>query len=243
NVMKKAVVVDKNYGSVTYDELTMLKDKFKKVGIELELQHYDTEDEIIDGVADADAILGTGNPPISQRVLDSAPNLKLVQRFGIGVNSIDLDTASNNNTAILNMPGFCTEELAAHATSFILGLTRNTSYYDRKIRAGEWPKAQYFIPKSIPKMTIGLYGFGGSAQELYKIFRHGFNSRVITCDPFFPEKLQKDFDVQFVDFNELLEQSDVISIHAPLNDETKYMFSYDAFEKMKSDAMIINIAR
>lgn len=241
--MKKAIVVDKNYGSVTIEDLVILQKRFAEAGIELELAHFNSEEEIIAGCQDSDAILGTGNPPITEKVLKQLPNLKIIQRFGIGVNSINLPAATETDTVVLYMPGFCVEELAAHATSLILGLFRNAAYYDRRIRNGEWPKAKYYAPKSIPEITLGLYGFGGSAKPLYDIFRKGFHSRVITCDPYLPESIKEQFDVEVVDFDTLLKESDVISLHAPLNDETRHIFNREAFRKMKNDAMIVNIAR
>lgn len=241
--MKKAIVVDKDYGSVTNEDLVELQKNFAEANIDLELAHFNSEDEIIEGCKNADAILGTGNPPLTEKVLSALPNLKIIQRFGIGVNSIDLPAATKNDKVALYMPGFCVEELAAHATSLILGLYRNTAYYDRHIRKGEWPKAQYFAPKSIPEITLGLYGFGGSAKPLYEIFRKGFHSRVITCDPFLPASIREQFDVEIVDFETMLKESDVISIHAPLNEETRHIFNRESFKKMKNDAMIINIAR
>ncbi|WP_152655626.1 C-terminal binding protein [Oceanobacillus sp. CFH 90083] len=241
--MKKAIVVDKDYGSVTTDDLNSLKERFKEENIELELKHFDSEDEIISECQEAEAILGTGNPPMSEKVISYLPNLKMIQRFGIGVNSIDLSAATEGHKIVSYMPGFCLDELAAHATSMILGLIRNTAYYDRHIRQGKWPKAEYYTPKSISEMTIGLYGFGGSAKELYKIFNKGFHSRVIACDPYVSEDIKETFNIEFVNFDKLLEESDVVSLHAPLNMETRHIFNQEAFKKMKNDAMIINIAR
>ena len=241
--MRKAVVVDKDYGSVTESDLLELQDAYAGCGIELELCHLTTEDEIIGRCGEAEAILGTGNPPITANVLAALPKLKLVQRFGIGVNSIDLQAATDYGKAVLYMPGFCVEELAAHAASLILSLFRNTVYYDRHIRAGEWPKARYYMPRQIPQMTIGLYGFGGSAKPLYRIFHNGFGCRVLACDPYVPEAVKQEYDVEFVDFDTMLRESDVISLHAPLNGETRHIFNWEAFRKMKPEAAIVNIAR
>jgi len=241
--MYTAVIVDRDYGSVSIKNQEYIKAEYLKRGINLRMEHYLTDDEIIEGCKDADVILGTGNPPITAKVFKELQNLKAVQRFGIGVNSVDLKSATETNTIVMNMPGFCIDELANHAASLILSLTRNTSYYDRKIRVGEWPKATYYVPKSLDEMTLGLYGFGGSAKELYEIFKNGFKTRVISHDPYFPEESKIDYDVEFVSFDEMLEQSDILSMHAPLNDKTRHIFNKDTFEKMKSDAMIINIAR
>lgn len=241
--MKKAIVVDSDYGSVTHEDLDRLRSDLEKEGIALTLAHCTNEDQIIEAAASSAVIIATGNPPITEKVLSSLPALEAVIRLGIGVNSVDLDAATKYGKVILNMPGFCINELAVHATALALALDRNVVYYDRGIRAGKWPKATYYMPRSPKNMTLGLYGFGGSAQELYQIFRMGFGSRVITCDPYVPEAVRGQYDVEFVDFDTLLAQSDILSVHAPLNKETYHIFGAEAFRKMKNDATIINIAR
>ncbi len=241
--MLKAVVVDKDYGSATAQDLETVRQAYAQAGIQLEAKHFITEDEIIAGCQGAIAILGTGNPPISRRVMQALPNLKYIQRFGIGVNSIDLEAATELEKIVLNLPGFCIRELADLATAMIMGLIRNVGYYDRTIRAGGWPKGQYFLPGDVREMTLGLYGFGGAARCLYEIFHGGFNTRVITCDPYVNEAQRSQFDVEFVDFETLIAQSDILSLHAPLNQETRHIFNKETFRKMKNTAMIINTAR
>lgn len=241
--MKNAIVVDMNYGSVSIPELEAMQEKLKTAGIDLTLAHCKTEDEIIAAAEGKALIIATGNPPITRHVMESLPQLKAVIRMGIGVNSVDLDAATDLNKVILFMPGFCINELAVHATALALSLNRNIGCYDRRIRQGQWPKAQYYMPRSPKDLVLGLYGFGGSAKELYKIWHFGFGSKVITCDPYVPEEVRSQYEVTFVDFDTMLKESDVLSIHAPLNDETYHIFSTDAFRKMKNDAIIINIAR
>lgn len=241
---KRAVVVDKDYGSVSAGDLEQVKMALEKEGIQLELHHFRTDEEIVRNCKGVQALLCTGNPPITERVWRELPELKLIQRFGIGVNSIDLDAAVKYGKVAMYMPGFCVDELAAHAASLILGLIRNTVYYDRHIRRGEWPKGQYLPPKSIPELTLGLYGFGGSARPLSRIFGNGFGCGIAACDPYVSEQTREEYgDVRFVSFEELLEQSDIISIHVPLNQETYHKFGGEAFQKMKEDAILINISR
>ena len=240
----KAVVVDKDYGSVTAQELAQVQQAYAAAGIQLELCHFTTEDEIIAGCQGAVAILGTGNPPVTRKVLEALPELKFVQRFGIGVNSIDLDAAAEHGVIVLNLPGFCAKELADLAAAMILGLIRNTGYYDREIRRGGWPKCQYFLPGDVREMTLGLYGFGGAARELYRIFRGGFGTKVIACDPYISHEVKAQYpDVDFVSFEELVTESDIISVHVNLTPETTHVFSTDTFRKMKNTAMIINTSR
>lgn len=139
--MWNAVIVDSNYGSVNMENQKYILQQYEQNGICLRIEDYTTPEEIIAGCQEADAILGTGNPPITREVLENLPKLKLVQRFGIGVNSVDLEAATEADTLILFMPGFCIEELANHASALILNLLRNVSYYDRGIRKGEWRKS------------------------------------------------------------------------------------------------------
>ena len=240
----KAIVVDKDYGSVTAEELAVVKKAFATAGIELEARHFDTEEEIIAGCAGAVAILATGNPPITRKVMEALPDLKLVQRFGVGVNSIDLDAAAELGKVILNIPGFCAKELADLAAAMILGLIRNTVYYDREIRKGGWPKCTYLLPPDVRTLTLGLYGFGAAGQHLYRIMHGGFGCKTIACDPYLPQAVQAQFpDVEFVTFDELVERSDIISIHVGLSPETQHIFNRETFKRMKSTAMIINTAR
>lgn len=240
----KAVVVDKDYGSVTPQELETVRAAYEAAGIELVACHFTTEDEIIEGCRGAVAILGTGNPPITRRVMEALPELRFVQRFGIGVNSIDLDAAAELGKIVLNIPGFCAKELADLATAMIMGLIRNTVYYDREIRKGNWPKCTYLLPLDVRELTLGLYGFGTAGQQLYKIFRGGYGCRILACDPYLPDAVKAQFaDVEFVDFETLVRESDILSIHVGLTKETHHIFNDETFKKMKNNALIINTAR
>ena len=238
--MWNAVIVDRDYGSVSLDKQEFLKHEYSKYGINVRIEHFKTPEEILNSCKDADALLCLGNPPITKAVLEGLPNVKVVQRFGIGVNSVDLDVATKMGTLVLNMPGFCIEELAIHATGLILDLLRNISYYDRELRQGEWKKAQGPVPRNPKDLVLGLYGFGGSAKCLYKIFHDGFGTKVIASDPYVE---QTELDVEMVSFDSLLKESDIISLHAPLTPETKHIFNKSAFAKMKNDSIIINISR
>lgn len=239
----KAVVVDSEYGSVKTEFLQYLQEEYKKKGISLDIKHFIDEDEIIANCKEYDIILATGNPPLTNKVFENLNNLKLVQRFGIGVNSIDLDAATENGTVVMNMPGFCDQELAVHATSMILGILRNLRLYDTGIREDKWLKANGIIPSNPSDLTIGLFGFGQSAKKLYKIFKNGFNSNIVVHDPYIKKEDIKDYEVTLLDFDQLLKESDVVSIHVPLTEETKYKFNKETFNKMKNSAIIINISR
>ena len=249
----KAVVVDKDYGSVTAEELKRVESAYHAAGIELSLLNYQvlaeqqkepTESEIIEGCKGAQVILATGNPPITRKVLEALPEVKFVQRFGAGVNSIDLSAAAELGVIVLNLPGFCAKEQADVATAMIMGLIRNTNYYDREVRKGNWPKCKYLLPPDVRELTLGLYGFGLAGRYLHDIFHNGFGTKVISCDPYVSDDVKLQYpDVEFVTFDELVTRSDIISIHVVLTPETTHVFNRDVFKKMKNTAMLINTSR
>lgn len=249
----KAIVVDKDYGSVTAAELEQVAAAYAAAGIQLELLDYSvlaehqkepTEYEIITGCQDAQVILATGNPPITRQVLDALPRLQFIQRFGAGVNSIDLDAATEHGVIVLNLPGFCAKELADVATAMIMGLIRNIVYYDREVRNGNWPKCKYLLPPDVRELTLGLYGFGSAGRHLHDIFHNGFGTKVVAYDPYIGNTVKAQYpDVEFVSFDTLIEKSDIISIHVILTPETTHVFNKDVFRRMKNSAMIINTSR
>lgn len=240
--MGKVVILDYSY----LGELEIFKvekEQLKAHNIDLVFANCKSEDEIINSASDADIILCCGNPPITRKVISSLDNCKAVVRYGIGVNSVDLEAATEYNKIVYFMPGFCAEELVLHATALIMNLLRNVNYYDSNIRAGNWPKAKGYMPRRLSNLVVGLYGFGASARPMATVFKDGFKSKVIACDPFISDEMYKDYGVEKVSFDELLENSDIISIHAPLNKDTYHIFNKEAFSKMKDASMIVNIAR
>ena len=240
----KAVIVDRDYGSVTAAEIERITAAYSAAGIELTACHFTTEDQIIEGCRGAQIILGTGNPPITRKVMEALPELKFIQRFGVGVNSIDLDAASELGKIVLFLPGFCAKELADLSAGMILGLVRNTAYYDREIRKGNWPKCTYLLPPDLREMTLGIFGFGAAGRYLYKVFKGGWDMKILACDPYLPESAQAQYpDVEFVDFDRLVRESDIVSIHVGLSPETFHIFNKDVFKKMKNTAMLINTSR
>lgn len=249
----KAVVVDKDYGSVSASELDWVTAAYEAAGIQVGLLDYrvdpaqqkePTEEEIIAGCQGAQIILATGNPPITCKVLDALPELRFIQRFGAGVNSIDLTAAADCGVIVLNLPGFCAKELADVATAMIMGLIRNTGYYDREVRKGNWPKCQYLLPPDVRELTLGLYGFGLAGRHLHDIFHNGFGTKVISYDPYISDAVREQYpDVEFVSFDDLVTRSDIISIHVVLTPETTHVFNKEVFKRMKSTAMIINTSR
>ena len=211
-------------------------------GGQLCLFNLKTEEEIISQASDFDVLLCCGNPPITRRVLERYKGLAVI-RYGIGVNSVDLQAAVEYGKLICNSPGFCVEELVMHASALILASLRNVAYYNQRIKAGQWPKAKGPVPRRLSGLTVGLFGFGASARPLADVFIQGFHSRCIVCDPCVSREEAAERGAELVDFETLLRESDVLSIHAPLIPDTRHVFNRDAFRKMKPGALLVNVAR
>lgn len=214
---------------------------FGRHGCEVHFANCTTEADIIEQGTGMHAILCCGNPPIGKQAFESLPELKAVLRYGVGYNSIDTQEAAAHGVMVLYMPGFCAEELATHSLGMTISLLKSLSLHDRNMRKGVWEPRTGNTPKRISGMTIGLYGFGKSARILAQIYSQGFGAEVIAYDPY-TETTRID-EVRIVELNELLERSDVISIHSPQTAETFHAFDQQAFEKMKDDALLINVSR
>ena len=241
--MWKGYFVDYKYAmpEATIDKLVAA---FAEVGLEVGKLDLHTDDEIVEQCQDADVLLCTGNPPITRKVAENLPNLKVVQRFGIGFNSLDLDALREKGILALYLPGVSAPELSVHATSLILDLLRHISWYDREIRQGRYQKGKGTPCPVIEEMTLGLFGFGAASRQIYKIFHDGFCvKRIIACYPYVKKESIADYDVELVSFEDLLRESDVLSIHALLSDETFHIFNYENMKKMKPSALLINISR
>lgn len=219
--------------------------RLENAGFEVGLCWADAADEnhFIEQLQGAEVVFCCGNPPITRRVLEHCPDLKLVQRDGIGVDSIDAKAATECGIMVCNVVGYCLEELAVNALSMALANLRNTVRYDRRMRKGEWPKGAERMPRRMSTLTVGLFGFGGSGVALARIAKNGFGSRVLAYDPYPNTNAARELGVELVDAEKLLRDSDIISIHAPLTKDTYHAFDRNAFRKMRSNAILINTSR
>lgn len=188
-------------------------------------------------------VLCGGNPPLSREVVSRLDDSFLFIRYGIGINTIDTQACTEYGKLVYFMPGYCGPEIALHALALILSLLRNVGYYDRELRKGHFAKGGGPIPRRLQNLQVGLYGLGVTGIELAKILRSGFGCKLIACDPYVKAETAEPLGVKLVDFDTLLRQSDILSIHAPLTSETHHIFNREAFRKMKHNAMIINTSR
>lgn len=213
-----------------------------EVGAELIKADWKTEDDLVRVCRDTDAIavlIGPG-APITKRVIDAMPNLKILSRLGIGVNNIDIDAATERGIPVSVVLDYCISEVSDHAMAFILAFARRIMPLSQVVKAGRWsdiPKTRVPIFR-LSKVTLGIAGVGRIGSSLATKAR-AFGMRVIAYDPYVSNRP----DIELVDFSRLLSESDFISLHVPLTKETTHLFNIEAFKKMKRTAYLINNAR
>ncbi len=200
-----------------------------------------TEDDIIRQAANADALLVQW-APVTRSVIDQLPNCRIIVRYGIGIDNVDLDAARDRGIIVCNVPDYCIDEVADHALAMTMALIRQLIPADAGLRAGEWnphPKTRIPAPR---QMTFGTVGFGRTAQAVLNRAR-GFRFKLATFDPYLPASVEIPSDVARLEWDELVAEADVISLHVPLTQKTKHLIDEDVLARMKKNALLINTAR
>lgn len=201
----------------------------------------ESEAELVELASGADGLL-VQYAQVTESVLEQLPELSVVSRYGIGVDSVDVEAASEHDVAVTHVPSYCEEEVATHAISLLMTLVRKTSRYDREVKSGNW---DWKIGRPIEPLlgkTVGFAAFGKIPRTFAKLL-DGFDLEYLTYDPYLSEEDVADHSVELVSFETLLAESDVISIHTPLVKETRHLFDADAFQQMKDSAFLLNTAR
>jgi D-3-phosphoglycerate dehydrogenase len=198
-------------------------------------------DEFIEQAADCDALLNTYAGPITADVMARMPKCKVIARYGIGVDTIDLDAATAAGIIVTNNPTYCIEEVAEHTMALLLACARKVVFYDRLVRSGRWE-----VPPGKPLFrlagaSLGLVGFGNIARQV-AVRAAAFGMNVLYSDPYVKDG-QFDVPGKAADLHMLLRDSDFVSIHPPLMPQTRKMINDDALGKMKKTAWLINCAR
>jgi D-3-phosphoglycerate dehydrogenase len=189
--------------------------------------------------------------PLTRDVLSQLKNVKVISIYGVGTDTIDLKAAKEYNIIVANVPDYGISEVADHTMALILSLLRKVSMLDKALRKHEWKRIRGNIDymrktfgeiKRLSTLNLGLIGFGRIARavaERAKVF--GF--KIIAYDPYVPKEVFEKANVQSVGFDYLLKESDIISIHVLLTEETRHMIGEQEFKKMKKSAFIVNTSR
>ncbi|UYN97972.1 MAG: C-terminal binding protein [Enhydrobacter sp.] len=202
------------------------------------------EDEIARAAIDADAIYCKGRPRITAKVIEAGKKLKVVSIGSVGVDSIDVATATRLGIPVTNCPDTFIEEVADHAMTLILASWRRLVVQDQMVRKGDWAKARpmlYQFPR-LMGMTLGFIAFGHVARAVARRARP-FGFQMLAYDPYIEELVMSDYGVQPVSYGELLERSDIVSMHAPGTKDAHHLMKEEHFRRMKKTALFVNTGR
>jgi D-3-phosphoglycerate dehydrogenase len=211
------------------------------IDAELRLATDSSPEAVMKVATDADAVLVT-YAKINGDMIRQMKKCRIISRFGIGVDNVDLDAATKAGIVVTKVPDYCIDEVSDHAVALLLAAVRKIPMGTDQVHAGTW-KMPNFVPiKRLRGSVLGLVGFGRIPQ-LVAPKAQAFGLEVIAYDPFAAKEVFTRSGVEQVDFAELLKRSDYVSIHSPLTPETKGLFNADVFRQMKKGAYVINTAR
>ncbi len=201
-----------------------------------------TEAEVSAAASGADALLVQW-APVSANVIAGLSNCKLISRYGIGFDMIDVAEATRRGIPVSNVPDYCIEEVATHTIALLLSLSRRIIPLVDSVRAGQWNAAAAAQPlKNLGGQTLGLLSFGRIARLVARR-AVALGLRVITCDPYLTPEAVASEGVELVRFEELLSRADYLSLHTPLTGATHHIIDRAALKMMQPTAYLINTAR
>ncbi len=213
----------------------------KRVDPEIRMAESTSADDILAVARDADAILVT-YAKLPGELLRQLQRCKVIGRFGLGVDNIDVKAAAEQKIVVTYVPDYCLQEVSDHAMALILALARKVPFSNALVQAGRWEMPAVAPIRRLEGQILGLVGFGNIPRRVAPKAM-AFGLKVITHDPYVSATAARDLGVELVGFDRLLEISDFVSIHAPLTPQTRGLFAAGAFGKMKKGAYVVNTAR
>ena len=178
---------------------------------------------------------------LNQSILEKAANLKYIGRLGVGLDNIDTEYCKKNNIFVQPATGMNADSVAEYVISSSLSLLKKTKLINAKTQNGQWPRTS-ITTNELKGKILGLIGFGDIAKKVLKLI-NAFEVTTIAFDPFITSQEMEEHNVKKVTFENILSLADIISIHVPLNNETKYLFDKKIFQKMNNKPIIINSSR
>ena len=234
----KAVVTD-----YVFENLEPERKILAQVGCEVVAGQCKTEDEVIELAEDSDAILNTYFKPISKRVINSLKKCKIIVRYGIGVDTIDIPAATGKGIMVANVPDYCLDEVSDHTIALLLNASRKIIKADKDVRDGDWSLNLLKPIRRLKGQVVGIIGFGHIGRMVAKkAMTFGLN--IVFFDPYVKKSIKENgLIADKVEFNHLLDISDFILIHAPATKETYHLIGIKQFRQMKKKPYLINTAR
>lgn len=227
----------------------LLTDPFHPQGIELLKETAEVvfargvdEDTLVEDARDVQGIVVRARGFISRRIMENAPQLKVVGRHGVGVDNVDVGAATALGIWVVNTPLATVEPVAEHAIALMLGLSKLVVRVDRLMRQGKWREQSDFRGRELKGKTLGIVGTGRIGTRVAEIAHLGFNMGILYADVV-PNPRVDDLGGRQCSLDELLKESDYVTVHVPLLPETQYLIGERELKLMKPTAYLLNLAR
>jgi len=232
----KVLVTDYEYETLEYEEKVLAE-----IGAELLKAQCKTEEDVIEAAQGVDGLL-VQYAPIGRKVFEALSQLKVVARYGVGVDVVDLKAATEHGVCVVNVPDYCDDEVSDHAFALLMACARKITLLNNDVKNSNW---NFNISKPIYRFRgkkLGIVGFGKIPRKLAEKAKP-FGFEIIVYDPFVDKGIEEEYGVKLVDLDELMKESDYISVHVPLNKYTKHLIGARELGLMKESSFIINTAR
>ena len=211
------------------------------LGVELRPAQCKSEEEIIDLAQEADAVLNC-YAKLTARVISELKHCRIIARYGIGVDNVDLVAATRAKILVTNVPDYCIDEVSDHALALLLALERRIVAADGAVKAGAWDVVAHAGVRRLRGQTLGLLGFGKIAKAVVSKVQP-LGMKVLVYDPYLEPELVARHGAEAVSLDRLLAEADAISIHVPLSPETHNLIGEQELARMKPTAFVINTSR
>src|SRR5690606_1765210 len=232
-MMKKIIItdaVDKKAAAV-----------LENAGFEVTYKPGMPKEEILKVIKDYNALIVRSETKVNSEMISAMENMEVIGRAGAGVDNIDLDASTRKGIIVMNTPGGNTVSTAEHTMALMLSMCRNIAQANQSLRSGKWDRKTYKGTELLDK-TLGVVGLGKIGREV-ALRSKAFGMNVIGFDPVLSEEVAKKINVQLVDLDTIFSKSDIITVHVPLNEETKNLICEETLAKCKDGVKIINCAR
>src|SRR6267142_4644199 len=211
------------------------------IGAELQMASDPSPEAVLKVASGADALLVT-YAKINADMIRQMKKCRIISRFGIGVDNVDLEAATAAGIVVTKVPDYCIDEVSDHAMALLLAAARKIPMANEQVHSGTWKMPNVVPIHRLRGGVLGLVGFGRIPQ-LVAPKAKSFGMRVVAFDPYVPAEAFKNLGVEKVEFADLLKMSDYVSIHSPLTPETRGLFNAEAFRQMKKGSYVVNTAR
>ncbi len=224
-----------------FPNLDPAREVLSTIGAELQMASAPTPEAVLEVAAGADALLVT-YAKITADMIRQMKKCRIISRFGIGVDNVDLAAATEAGIVVTKVPDYCIDEVSDHAMALLLAAARKIPMANEQVHSGTWKMPNVVPIHRLRGSVLGLVGFGRIPQ-LVTPKAKAFGLRVVAYDPYVAADVFRSAGVEQVDFPRLLQISDYVSIHSPLVPETRGLFNAAAFKQMKKTAYVVNTAR